>query len=50
MKEPLFVTEVDVPSVNLMEAKFQAVDMAKKIAWYAGYKTVPKTVNIFDKK
>jgi hypothetical protein len=48
-KDPLFVTELDVPNTNLIEAKFQAIDIAKKIAWYSGFKSEPKSVNIFKK-
>jgi hypothetical protein len=49
-KVPMFVTELDVASNNLMEAKFQAVDIAKKIAWYSGYKKEPKSINVYSIK
>ncbi len=47
VKNPLFVKELDVPANDLMEAKFQAFDLAKKLAWYEGHKNTPKSVNIY---
>lgn len=43
---PAYLQEVELDDTNLVEAKLKAADLVKKIAWYQGWKSNPRAVQV----